>query len=75
LSFAAVDATEEDSLNYQAAENLYIQTRYEQSAAAFRKYTDNFPSGAYVTDAVYYEAECSMKSAILLPRWKVQKGR
>jgi TolA-binding protein len=62
LSFAAVDATEEDSLNYQAAENLYIQARYEQSAAAFRKYIDNFPSGAYVTDAVYYEAECSMKS-------------
>jgi TolA-binding protein len=58
LSFAEVDVTEEDSLNYLAAENLYTQSRYEQSSTAFRKYIEKFPSGAYVTNATYYEAEC-----------------
>jgi len=62
LSFAAVDVTEEDSLNYIAAENLYTQGKCNQAIAAFKKYISQFPSGAFVTNALYYQAECQVKT-------------
>lgn len=59
---AAVNVTEEDSLNYTVAENFYMQNRCDQAIGAFRKYLDKFPSGAYAANALFYQAECYLKT-------------
>lgn len=67
LSFAVVDSSEEDSLNYEVAENYYLQGKCDQAISSFMKYLDSFPNGAYTANASYYQAECYLKSNQLVP--------
>ena len=67
LSFAEVNATEEDSLNYEVAENFYMKGSCDQAISSFKKYLDSFPNGAFVANACYYQAECYLKSNQLTP--------
>jgi TolA-binding protein len=62
LSFTEVDSSEEDSLNYEVAENLYMQGKCDQAINSFKKYTDSFPNGVYSSNAYYYQAQCYLKS-------------
>jgi TolA-binding protein len=62
LSFGAVDVTEEDSLNYQVAENLYTSNQCDKAIAAFGRYLEKFPDGAFASNALYYQGECNMKA-------------
>jgi TolA-binding protein len=62
LSFAEVNASEEDSLSYKSAENLYLQGECSRAATAFRKYLDQFPQGGYADNAHFYLAECLVKN-------------
>ncbi len=62
LSFAEVNASEEDSLNYEVANNYYLQGKCQQALGSFQKYLDSFPNGAFVSDALYFQAECRLKS-------------
>jgi TolA-binding protein len=62
LSFAEVNVTEEDSISYEVANNYYMQGKCLQAVGSFQKYLDNFPNGAYVPDALYFQAECRLKS-------------
>jgi TolA-binding protein len=62
LSFAEVNATEEDSLSYEVANNYYMQGRCAQAVSSFQKYLESFPDGAFVPDALYFQAECQLKS-------------
>lgn len=62
LNFADVSASEEDSLNYKSAENLYLQGDCLRSTAAFDKYLTQFPQGGYTDHARYYMAECLLKN-------------
>lgn len=78
LSFAEVNASEEDELNFEVAENLYMQGKCEQAVSSFKKYLDSFPDGAYVTNAYYYQAQCYLKSnqsALALEGFKVVAAR
>jgi len=65
LTFAVVDATEEDSLNYEVAEQLYMQGRCDQAIKLFGKYLESFPEGAFTANATYYQADCYLKSGQL----------
>ncbi|MBW6460033.1 MAG: tetratricopeptide repeat protein [Bacteroidales bacterium] len=62
IPFAAVDITEEDSLNFAVAENFYMQNRCDQAIGAFQRYLDKFHDGAYSPNALFYQAECYMKT-------------
>jgi len=62
LSFTEINATEEDSLNYEVAENFYMQGSCLQAINSFQKYLDSFPDGAFIANAYYYQAECYLKS-------------
>jgi TolA-binding protein len=62
LSFAEVNTSEEDELNYEVAEKLYMQGKCDQAVISFKKYLDGFPDGAYAANACYYQAECYLKS-------------
>ncbi len=48
LSFAEVNTTEEDELNYEVAENFYMQGKCDQAINSFKKYLDGFANGAFV---------------------------
>ncbi len=61
LPGAEVSASEEDSLTYAAAENIYMKGDCNKSAAAFQKYLRQFPDGAFSVNASYYSAECFIK--------------
>ncbi|MFO7614365.1 MAG: tetratricopeptide repeat protein [Bacteroidales bacterium] len=62
IPFAAVNITEEDSLNFAVAENFYMQNRCDQAIGAFQQYLDKFPDGAFSPNALFYQAECYLKT-------------
>jgi TolA-binding protein len=62
LSFTEINVTEEDSLTYEVAENLYIQGKCSQAIISFKKYLDTFPEGTFAANAWYHQAECYLKS-------------
>ena len=50
----AVNINEHDSLSYKAAEIAYVRGDEKAATEGFTKYLDQFPTGAYTTDAQYY---------------------
>lgn len=48
-----LDVSDEDSLTYASAENMYMRGREKDADGAFKKYISSFPEGAYVVDAYY----------------------
>ncbi|HZK07505.1 MAG TPA: tetratricopeptide repeat protein [Bacteroidales bacterium] len=63
VPFASVTASEQDSLTWINAENLYRSGRCENAVKALDTYLDEFPNGAFMINASYYRAECNMKLA------------
>jgi TolA-binding protein len=64
LPFAEVTVSEQDSITYMSAENLYMETRCEAAIQAFTSYLEKFPHGAFAVNAAYYRAECAMKAGM-----------
>jgi TolA-binding protein len=61
IPFASVTASEQDSLTWINAENLYMSGRCENAVKALDTYLNEFANGAFVINASYYRAECNMK--------------
>ncbi len=49
---------EKDSLSFQAAEKLYMTSNCNEAKAAFRRYIDAYPNGAYLLKAYFYSGDC-----------------
>ncbi|NJK94108.1 MAG: tetratricopeptide repeat protein [Bacteroidales bacterium] len=58
-SFANVRTSEQDSMLYRAAENLYMSGNCEKASENFNIYLNKFPQGSFVTNAHFYLADCS----------------
>lgn len=58
LSFASVTATEQDSITYIAAENIYMENRCDDAITAFSSYLEKFPQGYFAPNASFYLGEC-----------------
>ncbi len=56
-----VSVSEQDSLVYHAAENLYLDGNCELAAESLRDYISSFPRGAFLLNANYYLADCLLK--------------
>lgn len=56
-----VEVSEQDSLAFAAAENFFLDGRYEQASTALRYYFDNFRQGVYLLKAHQYALECAEK--------------
>ena len=52
---APIAATERDSLMYTAAEGLFSRGQKADAKARFKDYLAQFPNGAFVTNAWYYQ--------------------
>lgn len=57
-SFANVRESEQDSMLYRAAENLYMSGNCEKASQNFNTYLERFPKGSFVTNAHFYHADC-----------------
>lgn len=61
-----ISLTQQDSLIYQAAENVYLQGNCEKAVKNLEQYTTRFPQGHFVLNALYYIADCSYRSNDLI---------
>ena len=50
-----------DSLTFAAAQQLYLAQQNEPAARALSSYTERFPKGYYLTDALYYLSDCYLR--------------
>lgn len=54
---------ERDSLIYMAAEKIYLSGNTTEAGRVMEEYLDNNPHGAYRTSALYYGADCAIKTS------------
>ena len=59
--FADVRQSEQDSLTYLSAENMYINGNFNQSIIQFNNYIQKFSSGSFIIDAYYYLADSYLR--------------
>ncbi len=62
LSFADVTVSEQDSITYIAAENVYMDNDCLEAVQAFGAYLERFPYGSFSVNASFYKAECELKN-------------
>jgi tetratricopeptide (TPR) repeat protein len=60
--YANISVSEQDSLMYYAAENIYTSGDFKKAKAAFIKYLDKFKDGSFALNAHYYKADCNVKA-------------
>jgi TolA-binding protein len=58
---ASVTISEQDSLTYIAAENLYMAGECRDAIRSFDRYIQNFRNGSFILNAHYYKADCHMR--------------
>ncbi len=54
--------SEEDSIVYFAAENIYMKGDCDKSTKEFGKYLRDFPNGFFINDANFYMADCEFRA-------------
>lgn len=59
---ASVSAGAQDSITYEAAEQRYLKSDFENASRDFEKYLQQFPNGAYKLNATFYQAECYFRN-------------
>jgi len=60
--FADVSMSEQDSLIYLQAENIYMNGDCEKATEQLNKYLDRFPRGYFMINANYYKADCDARN-------------
>ncbi len=56
--YARVTISEQDSLTYIAAENLYMANDCRKAIDNFARYIEKFRSGSFILNAHFYKADC-----------------
>ncbi len=62
VSNASVTDEEKESMLYQTAENQYMDEHYSQAVTSFEKYLASYPNTSNSDKAMYYLADCLMKT-------------
>ncbi|MFA5814653.1 MAG: tetratricopeptide repeat protein [Bacteroidales bacterium] len=57
-----ISLSQQDSLIYQAAENLYMQGNCEKAMKNLEQYIARFPQGQFVLNAHYYIGDCTYRA-------------
>ncbi|MDR3094228.1 MAG: tetratricopeptide repeat protein [Bacteroidales bacterium] len=60
-----VSLSEQDSLTYKAAENVYMTGDCDKSSASLSLYLEKFPFGSFKVNATFYLADCRLRSGKL----------
>ena len=56
-----ITASEQDSLTYMAAENVYMTGDCEKSKESFENYIERYENGKFIIQAYFYKAECHLR--------------
>ena len=56
--YASVTISEQDSLTYMVAENLYMAGNCSQAVENFARYIQQFRNGSFILNAHFYKADC-----------------
>jgi len=56
-----ISLTQQDSLIYQAAENLYMQGNCDQAVKNLEQYISRFPQGQFLLNARFYIGDCAYR--------------
>ena len=59
---ANVSAGAQDSITYEAAEQMYLKGESQKAAKSFEEYLKKFPNGYYVLNARFYKAESDYRN-------------
>lgn len=62
IPFANISNTEQDSITFKTAYNLYLTNDCDKSRKGFSDYIVKFPNGFFITQAQFYSAECDMRN-------------
>ena len=57
-----ISVTQQDSLIYQAAENIYMQGNCEKASKNFEQYLSRFPNGQFTMNAWFYIGDCAYRA-------------
>ena len=57
VDISGASASEQDSILYQSAENVYYKQEWEASIEAFTRYLNRFPDGYFALQAHYYRGD------------------
>jgi TolA-binding protein len=60
-----VRLSEQDSLTYKVAENLWMTGDCEKASASLNNYLERFPQGYFKINATFYLADCRLRSGKL----------
>ena len=61
-SMGNISLSEQDSLTYKVAENLYMSGNCERAITGFNSYIERFPQGNFLINANFYMADCLLRS-------------
>ena len=64
-SMGNMRTSEQDSLTYKVAENLYMTGDCEKAAASLNNYLERFPEGNFKNNATFYLADCLLRDSQL----------
>ncbi|MDR2036876.1 MAG: tetratricopeptide repeat protein [Bacteroidales bacterium] len=64
-TFANVSVSEQDSLSYKAAENIYMSGDCEKAGISLNNYLSRFPDGSFKVNATFYLADCRLREGKL----------
>ncbi len=60
-TMSSVSLTEQDSLTYVAAENIYMTGNCEKAGVSLDNYLQRFPAGNFRINATFYLADCRLR--------------
>ncbi len=60
-----VSLSEQDSLTYKVAENMYMTGDCEKAASSLNSYLERFPQGNFKINATFYLADCRLRDGKL----------
>ncbi|HNO70177.1 MAG TPA: tetratricopeptide repeat protein [Bacteroidia bacterium] len=62
IPYASVSSASLDTANYNVAFDYYDKGDCDNAIKNFTKYVQKYPDGIFLTDAVYYKADCDFKN-------------
>jgi TolA-binding protein len=62
ISAFSVSTGAQDSITYEAAEQLYLKGDHKNASANFKNYLEKFPNGYFVLNASFYKAESDYRN-------------
>lgn len=63
VSSVSISTGAQDSITYEAAEQLYLKGEFDAASKGFTDYIRKFSNGYYILNATFYKAECDYRAS------------